>query len=103
LIVATTLSFMRRAFYAAGADWVRNRKEWVKTYELTEIEMHLHRAGIELFLKDGSGRSFSSRLADLQANRDLWDLVYNGIRHSLANGAKANSYARNALKLSDET
>jgi hypothetical protein len=99
LVVATTYTFTRTGFYAAGADWVRNRTDWVKTYELAEIEVHLSSAGTELFLKDGSGRSLNGRLGDLQANRDLWDLVYNGIRHSLAHGATVNRYARNALKL----
>lgn len=36
---------------------------------------------------------------DLQANQDLWDLVYNGIRHSVARGAETSGYARGALKL----
>jgi hypothetical protein len=103
LVATTTFSFTRSGFYAAGADWVRNRKEWVKTYELTEIEMHVSSAGTELLLKDSSGRSLNGRLADLQANRDLWDFVYNGIRHSIAHGATANRYARDALKLGGET
>jgi len=103
LVVATTFAFTRTGFYAAGADWVRSRKEWVRTYELTEIEMHLSSAGTELFLRDSSGQTLNGRLANLQANRNLWDLVYNGIRHSIAHGATANRYARDALKLGGES
>lgn len=90
---------IRGTFFAAGADWLRTSNGWVNTYELTEVEIHLHGVKIDLFLKDSSGRATNNQIADLQANHDLWDLVYNGIRHSAANGAKVNSYARGALKL----
>lgn len=103
LVIALTAGllalYVRGTFFAAGADWLRTSNGWVNTYELTEVEIHLHGVKIDLFLKDSSGRATNNQIADLQANHDLWDLVYNGIRHSAANGAKVNSYARGALKL----
>ncbi len=99
LVAAAIVFLIRGTFCAAGADWVRTRNGWVKTYELVVVEMHLNGTSIDLFLKDSSDRSLNNQIADLQANRALWDLVYNGIRHSVANGAKTNGYARGALNL----
>jgi hypothetical protein len=90
---------IRGTFYAAGADWLRTRDGWVNTYDLVEVKMNLNGTKIDLFLKDASGRATNNPIADLQANHDLWDLVYNGIQHSAANGADVNAYARGALKL----
>ena len=33
------------------------------------------------------------------SNRDLWELVYNGMRHSVATGATMNAIARRKLQL----
>lgn len=90
---------MRGNYCAAGADWLRTHNGWVKTYELDEIKMHLHGNSVDLALRDNSGRRSSNKIADLQANQDLWDLTYNGIRHSAARGAEINNYARGALHL----
>lgn len=90
-------------FCAAGADWLRTRNGWVNTYELTKIEMHLNGTSLDLFLKDSSGRGTNNQIADLQANRKLWDLVYNGLKHSVVNGAQVNGYARGALNLGEKS
>lgn len=98
--VAAAIVFgLRGTFCAAGSDWLKTQHGWVKTYELTEVEMHLNGTSIDLFLRDASGRGTNNQIAKLQNNQDLWDLVYNGIRHSVTNGAKTNGYARGALNL----
>jgi hypothetical protein len=84
----------------AGADWVRYGKEWVKTYELTEVKLGEPRAKNSLILKDSDGREFSISLWMLQSNRKLSDLVYNGMLHSVYyNGATVNDPARERLLL----
>lgn len=98
--VAAAIFFgLRGTFCAAGADWLKTQHGWVMTYELTEVEMHLNGTSLDLFLRDSSGRGTNNQIANLQNDQDLWDLVYNGIRHSVANGAKTNGYARGALNL----
>ncbi|MEV0701174.1 hypothetical protein AB0I53_25155 [Saccharopolyspora sp. NPDC050389] len=80
---------------AAGADWVRFNKYWVRTYELTSIR----------YVGRGSGTSFALELSDserrvelplhvVQSNRRLWDLVYLGMRYSAASGAQVNRAMR---------
>lgn len=96
---------------AAGADWVSHRRrylsglrssyEWVKTYELTRIDGSNAPTGSGLSLSDEE-RDIGISVADLQHDRRVWDLLYNGILHSIANGAHANSVAMSLLKLSDE-
>lgn len=38
----------------------------------------------------------------LQDNRDRWNLVHNGIRHSVTDGATTDGYARGALELGED-
>ncbi|SFQ32474.1 hypothetical protein SAMN05421810_106130 [Amycolatopsis arida] len=87
---------------SAGADWLNCRGGFVKTYELTEIKVTPGGGGdphIELF--DQHGGSADTGMNLIQANQALWDLVYNGIRHSVANGATTNRLARKWLRLDD--
>lgn len=85
---------------AAGSDWVRYGREWVKTYELTEIKLGEPRSPNWLVLKDADDREFSMGLMMLQSNPELWDLVYNGMLHSVHHsGAIVNDGARERLFL----
>lgn len=82
----------------AGADWFRGTRGFVKTYDLVEVKIR-RSIGWDVMLKDSHGGKTVTPLDVLQQNRDLWDLVYNGIRHSVANGAKVNDRARDWLEL----
>lgn len=70
----------------AGARWVQQRDQWVSTYELTKIRstnVGLKRASS---IQDVHGNKFVLVLRDAQQNPLLWDLVYNGIVHSVTSG-----------------
>ncbi|CAM00080.1 hypothetical protein SACE_0739 [Saccharopolyspora erythraea NRRL 2338] len=85
----------RSEVVTAGADWVRFRRHWVCTYELTSIRLVARGAnGHDLVLEDRDGRAVGAKPYLFQANRRLWDLVYLGMRHSAANGAEVNRPAR---------
>ncbi|WP_158885025.1 hypothetical protein [Amycolatopsis anabasis] len=85
---------------AAGSDWLNTRGGIVRIYELTEIKVTVNAAGgYGIELRDRSGGEADTSLDFMHSNRDLWDLVYNGIRHSVASGASTNAMARSKLKL----
>src|SRR5699024_5510752 len=86
---------------SAGADWLAVKKGYVDTYNLTEVKLEGAGAGLSwrLTLKDRKGTEFFLGLANLQSNRDLWDLVFNGIVYSVGRGAKTNPKAIDKLKL----
>lgn len=85
---------------AAGADWLNTRGGIVKTYELTEITVRGTAAGgYNIELRDQNGGEADTSLSFLCENRDLWDLVYNGIRHSIAAGAATTALTRRKLRL----
>lgn len=84
---------------AAGADWVRVRKSWVAIYELRMISMRYYASGAELKLIDSNRRELEADLLILQTNRQVWDLLYNGMLHSAANGAAVSPMAIKTLKL----
>lgn len=71
---------------AAGASWAQTGKSWVDTYQLTSIKVGAAGANQMLRLKDSAGREASFKLRDVQRNQALWDLVYNGILHSVSDG-----------------
>lgn len=55
---------------------------------------------MHLDLKDSGNRSLQVRVDELQEDRDLWDLVYNGLLHStVVNGAKINHAVHSRLKV----
>lgn len=73
---------------AAGATWVQWRGTWVDTYNLTRIRFYADGCSRVLRLKDAHGNTIHSfKISEIQGNPDLWDLVYNGILHSVASGA----------------
>ncbi len=72
---------------AAGAIWVQWRSSWVDTYHLTRIRFSADGTNQVLRLKDAHGNEIHSfKISQIQGNPDLWDLVYNGILHSVASG-----------------
>ncbi|WP_305093352.1 hypothetical protein [Prescottella sp. R16] len=88
-------------WFAAGARWVQVNSSWVDTYELVEIKFSADGVNRVLRLKDSSGRQiYSFRLRNVQSNPRMWDLVYNGILHSVASGeCRVTPRARQILKL----
>lgn len=87
--------------FSAGADWVMHRKHFVKTYELVTIEGKKDWDEGEIVLEDQYGNKFTLSLGWVRINEALWDLVYNGIRHSVAQGATINQMALDQLRLYD--
>lgn len=92
----------------AGADWVefQTNKVWGKKhsavlrfYDLVSIE--LESSGVMLFvtLKDKYGAKISRPLYRLQFDRGIWDLLYNGILHSIKDGADYNHAVIDKLEL----
>lgn len=86
---------------SAGADWLGYDKHGlIKTYELTKVEVTVGGFARYLVLEDRNGNAMRAQFGDLQQNRELWDLVYNGILHSVhAHGAQTNKMARDYLRL----
>lgn len=87
---------------SAGADWFAVKTGYVETYELAQVKVVGTSGGLawDLELKDKQGNELSINLREIQTNRDLWDLVYNGIVHSVQRGsAKTNTRALDKLKL----
>lgn len=86
---------------SAGADWYMVGQRFVDTYELTSVKVGraVSEVSRDLVMKDSSGRKVRTTLGSLQKNPLLWDLVYNGIRHSVRNGASTNRDARLYLEL----
>lgn len=91
---------LRKDRVAAGAFWLKNGKQWVRTYELAKISLKPSGMNLMLQLIDHGGRKVRIRWNLIQENRALWDLVYNGILHSVCLGhAQADAGARRHLKL----
>ncbi|MBE9374932.1 hypothetical protein IQ251_10805, partial [Saccharopolyspora sp. HNM0983] len=88
-----------RVKLVAGADWFRVNRKWVDTYALTDIELRGVWFGWMLRLRDSEGRRVRTYMPDVEANRQLWALVYNGMLHSAVNGAKVNNVAAGMLWL----
>ncbi|CCQ15576.1 putative uncharacterized protein [Rhodococcus sp. AW25M09] len=84
----------------AGARWVQQRDKWISTYEITKIRsttVGLNRASK---IEDVHGNKLILVLRDAQMNPLLWNLVYNGIAHSVANGnCDISKAARRILKV----
>ena len=84
----------------AGARWVQQRDQWISTYEITKIRsttVGLNRASK---IEDVHGNKLILVLRDAQMNPLLWNLVYNGIAHSVAYGnCDISKAARRILKV----
>ena len=87
----------------AGAEWAATRRGWVRTYELTEIEIRPARQYTYLSLRDQDGRHAAFLLSSVLRDGLLWDLVYNGILHSVVeSGAYVDTGTRERLRLPTE-
>ncbi|WP_277370743.1 hypothetical protein [Rhodococcus rhodochrous] len=86
---------------AAGSTWVQWRSSWVDTYRLTRIQFSADGYSRVLRLKDAHGNEIHSfKISEIQRNPDLWDLVYNGILHSVASGnCDIDTKTRHILKI----
>lgn len=85
---------------SAGAEWFSIGKKWVSTYELTSVQVRAPANYRKVNLEDNAGRTVGVQLTTIQEDRDLWDLVYNGILHSTVHGnAEVNALARKAFNL----
>lgn len=95
--------------YAAGADWLvlditkwgKTKRIWVALYELTRVDAAYGGPTFHLDLNTKRG-GLSASFEELQRDRRIWDLVYNGIMHSVANGAQVGNQAIGILQL-DQT
>lgn len=85
----------KKSWCAAGADWFSFQKSWVRVYELVEIKTRFFSNTIYVYLVDVAGRKTEAPINIIQADRLIWDLLYNGIRHSIASGAELTGTARN--------
>lgn len=91
---------MRGDTVTCGADWVKKNRTWVELYELTHVKVKFY--GVRSFIEliDHADRKLSCDLVMLQTTPLIWDYVYNGILHSVANGnATTNSAAIGKLDL----
>jgi hypothetical protein len=68
-------------------------------YELRSIGVTDSRRGLALRLVGPDGRRLTLPFGLVEANQQLWDLVYNGIRHSAAAGAEVDDRTRQLLAL----
>lgn len=102
LVLAVIGGATGRHAASAGAAWLMDHhKRWVKTYELTKIWWTKDPHQGDVHLRDTSGREMKIPMRNLWLNTNLWALVYNGIRHSVANGAEVNDGAADNLELHD--
>ncbi|HEX5402336.1 MAG TPA: hypothetical protein VFX16_08550 [Pseudonocardiaceae bacterium] len=85
---------------AAGVEWLSGRRSWVRTYELVKVKSLLAIGTPLISMEDSGGRRLSVPLTALQSDRLLWDLVYNGILHSvIAGNAETNGAVHVHLRL----
>ncbi len=83
---------------AVGAEWLKVGRTWVKLYELTEIKVRHRSNAMHVDFKDRHDHVVQIQCDHIQEDRDMWDLVYNGILHSvIVGGAKTNNAVHSAL------
>ncbi|GEM_PF-612672 len=74
-------------WFAAGAEWLQVKDVWVEIYDLVRISAGTNGADRAIGLEDSGGRSIHAvSLKRIQGHPAMWDLVYNGILHSVASG-----------------
>lgn len=84
---------------AVGADWLL-AGDWVDLYQLTKIRLTVSGATHRLILQDSTGRRVRPFLLYLQHDQPLWDIVYNGVLHSVySHPVETNRNARIKLQL----
>lgn len=100
LTMLAVYSTQRTVVVSAGAEWLKHGKSWVRLYELTDIDAKHRGNDMHVDLTDDAGRTVKCKLIDLQKDQHLWDLVYNGILHSvIAGGATTTGMVHSALEV----
>jgi hypothetical protein len=89
---------IRRTYLAAGADYLQDGDACVDLYALTEIVVGVGQGQHWVTLVDREGHRTTAPTGELHANAALWDLVYNGIRHSVADGARVRGTGAGYLR-----
>ncbi|GAA4820561.1 hypothetical protein GCM10023201_02500 [Actinomycetospora corticicola] len=89
---------IRRTYLAAGADYLQNGRIHVDLYTLTEIVVGVGQGQHWVTLVDRDEHRTTAPTGALHANPELWDLVYNGIRHSVADGARVRGTGAGYLR-----
>lgn len=85
---------------SAGVEWLRGRKTWVRVYELTKVKLSVGIGQFYLSMQDRDRRSLSLPVSALQEDRLMWDLVYNGVLHSvIAGNAETNGQLHRYLRV----
>lgn len=92
---------------SAGPDWLqidvrrpfrRTDSGHIGLYELIQIEGSTSPTGHFLRIEDEHVSS-ERQIDEWQGDRRIWDLIYNGILHSVANGASINRHAIQLLEI----
>lgn len=85
---------------AAGRDWFRRGRHWVRTDELVSVS--LLRGGAygqsSLGMTDAAGRSASIRMFQLTDRPEMHRLVVDAVRSSVARGATTDRAARKRFR-----
>ena len=85
---------------SVGADWLKvSRRRWVRLYDLAYIKTARHNTELYVEFKDHDGRYIDTKLEDLQQDRGMWDLIYNGILHSIIVGGAESTRVHNMLNV----
>jgi hypothetical protein len=85
---------------SAGVEWLCGRKSWVRTYELASVKLSVGVGQFYLNMQDQNGHRLSVPVQSLQEDQLMWDLVYNGVLHSvIAGGAETNGQLHRYLRV----
>lgn len=88
----------RKKPLAVGAEWLRVGRHWVRLYELSEIHTTRWKSELHLLLTDRNGRRVGVHAERLRERPPMYDLVYNGMLHSVVTGG-AETQADGVLDL----
>lgn len=107
LLIAAPMSIET---HSAGAYWFNKTttRLWLWTvgestvslYDLTKVDIDINIGEAPLRLESPTG-ALTIPFEEWQGTRLMWDLVYNGIVHSVANGARISDRAWKWLELDD--
>lgn len=83
----------RQEALAVGVEWLRVGRRWVRLYELAEIDTTRRNSDLHVRLADREGHRVTVNAEELRQRPLMWDLVYNGMLHSvIAGAAKTQAY-----------
>lgn len=90
--VATAVLFIlvfSESNFVVGSDWIGSGRRWVDTYDLVKICVSGGAdAGRTFWITDSKGRRVNFDADRICSKPKMWNLVYNGMAHSVANGCK---------------